>query len=355
MPVNDMTFRGARDSSGSARFRVKGQPRLSIVVPCYNEEACLDVLHRRVSDAARCAVGDDYELVLVDDGSRDRTWEIMRGFSESDPRVSALRLSRNHGHQLALSAGLDLCRGDLILIIDADMQDPPELIEPMMARLHEEDADVVYAVRTQRNGETLVKRMMARVFYKLLSHASDGTPIPLDTGDFRLMTRRALDVLRAMPEQSRFIRGMVAWIGFRQVAFAYERDERFAGETKYPLGKMLRLAWDALTGFSSAPLRLASYAGMLLSLASIVLIVYSLKGWFEGRTIEGWTSLMVVVLVMGSVQMFVLGVMGEYIGRLYSQSKNRPLYIVGEVAGAAVGIPTLGVVAEADRTKNILA
>jgi polyisoprenyl-phosphate glycosyltransferase len=334
--------------SASARQR----PRLSIVVPCYNEEACLDMLHQRAGQAARAVVGDDYEIVLVDDGSRDRSWEIMRRLGESDPHVLALRLSRNHGHQLALSAGLDLCHGALILILDADLQDPPELLGPMIARLQAEEADVVYAVRGHRRGETRFKRAMAKMFYRLLSVASDGTPIPLDTGDFRLMTRRALDVLQAMPEQSRFIRGMVAWIGFKQVAFAYEREERFAGMTNYPLVKMLGLALDAVTGFSSAPLRLASYAGILFALLAFVVTLYSLGNWLMGNTVEGWTSLIVVVLVIGSVQLFVLGVMGEYIGRLYNQSKQRPLYIVSDVVGALRSVPARGIVSPGQDSRS---
>lgn len=323
------------------------RPRLSIVAPCYNEEACLDVLYNRVSDAAREVAGDSYEIVLVDDGSRDRTWEMIRALAEADRHVLALKLSRNHGHQLALSAGLDLCQGELILIIDADLQDPPELIGPMIGKMEAEQADVVYAMRSERKGETWAKRLTAKLFYRLLSLASDGTPIPLDTGDFRLMTRRALDVLQSMPEQSRFIRGMVAWIGFRQVPFHYERDERLAGQTNYPFRKMLRLAFDAMTGFSSAPLRMASYAGMLFSLIAAALMAYSLVGWLSGEAVPGWTSLMMIVLVIGSVQMFVLGMMGEYIGRLYNQSRSRPLYIVSDVAGEAHAIPRLGVVSTA--------
>ncbi|MDF8331637.1 glycosyltransferase family 2 protein [Novosphingobium cyanobacteriorum] len=325
------------------------RPRLSIVVPCYNEEACLETLHRRLTEQARTAVGEDYEIVLVDDGSKDRTWPMMRALGETDPHVRALRLSRNHGHQLALSAGLDLCRGELILIIDADLQDPPELLGAMIARMEAEEADVVYGVRTQRLGETVAKRATAKLFYRLLAHLSDGVEIPLDTGDFRLMSRRALDVLQAMPERSRFIRGMVAWIGFKQVAIEYQRDERFAGETNYPFVKMIRLAVDALTGFSVAPLRLASYAGFAFSLLSLALIAYSLIGWLGGHTVPGWTSLMIVVLVLGSVQLFVLGLLGEYLGRLYHQAKGRPLYIVSEMAvhpGAMAPLPQarLGVV-----------
>lgn len=345
-----MFERPIRDIEGLAHhFDPFGGPRpkLSVVAPCYNEEACLDVLYKRVSEAARQVAGDSYEVVLIDDGSRDRTWEMIQALANNDSHVLALKLSRNHGHQLALSAGLDLCRGELILIIDADLQDPPELVGPMIEKMEAEQADVVYAMRSQRKGETLAKRLTAKLFYRLLSLASDGTPIPLDTGDFRLMTRRALDVLQSMPEQSRFIRGMVAWIGFRQVPFHYERDERLAGTTNYPFRKMLRLAFDAMTGFSSAPLRLASYAGMLFSAVAAGLIVYSLVGWLSGSVVPGWTSMMMVVLVIGAVQMFVLGMMGEYIGRLYNQSRSRPLYIVSEVAGEVHAVPRLGVVSTA--------
>jgi dolichol-phosphate mannosyltransferase len=343
--MNDMTFADRTDFSNGPPFLSEQKPRLSVVVPCFNEEDCLSELYHRVSEAARTAVGEDYELVMVDDGSRDNTWAMMRDLARQDRHVLALRLSRNHGHQLALSAGLDMCRGDLILIIDADLQDPPELLGRMMERMEAEEADVVYAARTRRQGETLAKRLSAKLFYRLLSAASDGTPIPLDTGDFRLMSRRALDVLQSMPEEARFIRGMVAWIGFKQVPFEYERDERFAGETNYPFIKMMRLALDAFTGFSSLPLRLASYAGMLFTLLAIVLTVYSVGEWITGSVVAGWTSLIVVVLVMGAVQLFVLGVLGQYLGRLYTQSKNRPLYIIGDYAGDLKTQASLGIVA----------
>ena len=306
---------------------------LSIVVPCFNEEACLAELHARLSASARKAVGDSYELVLVNDGSRDASWELMRKLAADDAHVLAVNLSRNHGHQLALTAGLDLCSGDTILIIDADLQDPPELLPDMLGAMREQHADVVYGVRKSRSGETAFKRATAHGFYRLLSRATE-VDIPLDAGDFRLMSRRALDALLAMPEQARFIRGMVAWIGFRQVPFAYDRAERFAGSTKYPLKNMMRFAFDALTGFSSAPLKLASHAGLWLSLGSVLLILYIAYAWAAGRNIQGWTSLMLVVVVLGAIQMFVLALMGEYIGRLYNEAKRRPLYIVQEVAGA---------------------
>ena len=283
---------------------------LSIVVPCFNEEACLPELHRRLSESARAAVGTDYEIVLINDGSRDRSWPIMRTLAESDPNLVALNLSRNHGHQLALTAGLDLCRGDAILIIDADLQDPPELLPGMLDRMRNEEADVVYGLRRSRKGETAFKRATAHGFYRLLSRATE-IDIPVDTGDFRIMSRRALDALLAMPEQSRFIRGMVTWIGFKQIPLPYDREERFAGTSKYPLGKMLRFAFDALTGFSSAPLKLASHAGLALSVGSVLILAYIAYAWLAGRSIQGWTSLMLVVVFLGAVQMFVLELMGE--------------------------------------------
>ena len=325
---------------------------LSIVVPCYNEEACLGVLHERLSAAARTAAGDDYEIVLINDGSRDDSWPVMQRIASQDRHVVAVNLSRNHGHQLALTAGLDLCRGDQVLIIDADLQDPPELLPALLETMRESGADVVYGVRRSRAGETAFKRATAHGFYRLLSSATD-VDIPVDAGDFRLMSRRALDALLAMPEQARFIRGMVAWIGFKQVPFVYDRAERLAGETKYPLRKMVRFALDALTGFSSAPLKLASHVGLGLSIGSIALIAYIAFAWANGRNVPGWTSLMLIVVVIGAVQMFVLALMGEYIGRLYNESKGRPLYIVQEIAGGdGARAARLGYLAEATTNKD---
>lgn len=307
---------------------------LSIVIPCYNEAACLDELHRRVSTVARQVAGDDHEIVLINDGSKDGTWAAMQRIAATDPRLVAINLSRNHGHQLALTAGLDLARGRHILILDADLQDPPELLPDMLAMMATEQADVVYAVRRARAGESFAKKATAAMFYRLLAKLTD-TDIPLDTGDFRLMTRRALDAFLSLPEQARFIRGMVAWVGFRQVPFAYDRAERLAGETSYPLSKMLSLAFDAITGFSTAPLRLASHAGLALTGTTVIVLVYIIAAWALGTTVPGWTSLMLVVLGLGAVQMFVLGMIGEYLGRLYIEAKRRPLYIVSDVIGTS--------------------
>jgi len=317
------------------------RPALSIVIPCYNEAACLDQLHARVSAAARAAVGEDFEILFINDGSKDDSWPVMQRLSAADPHLVAINLSRNHGHQLALTAGLDLCAGEQILIIDADLQDPPELLTDMRAMMTAQQADVVYAVRRKRAGESLFKKVTAAAFYRLLDRVTD-TAIPLDTGDFRLMSRRALDAFLSLPEQARFIRGMVAWVGFRQVPFAYDRHERFAGETNYPLGKMIRLALDAVTGFSTAPLRLASHAGLVLTGLSLLLFVYIAIGFFTGSAVAGWTSTMLVVVLLGAVQMFVLGMIGEYLGRLYVESKRRPLYLVADVAGPVQGRATLG-------------
>jgi dolichol-phosphate mannosyltransferase len=321
------------------------RPALSIVVPCYNEQGCLEALHARVAAAAKAAVGEDYEIVLVNDGSRDGTWPLMQLLASADPHLVAINLSRNHGHQLALTAGLDLCAGEQILIIDADLQDPPELLVEMRGVMAAEQADVVYAVRRKRDGETAFKKLTASLFYRVLDRVTD-TPIPLDTGDFRLMSRRALDALLSLPEQARFIRGMVAWIGFRQVPFAYDRAERHAGETNYPLGKMVRLAFDAVTGFSTAPLRFASHASVLLAAASLLLLVYIAYGFIAGNPVPGWTSTMLVVVVLSAIQMFVLGMIGEYLGRLYVESKRRPLYLVADIAGPVRGHARLGYNAE---------
>ncbi|HYI43820.1 MAG TPA: glycosyltransferase family 2 protein [Sphingomicrobium sp.] len=324
---------------------------LSIVVPCFNEEECLETLYQRLSASAQISFGNDHEIILVNDGSRDGTWARMEQLAGGDSKVVAINLSRNHGHQLALTAGLDLSRGEHILIIDADLQDPPELLGKMLETMRREGADVVYGVRKSRAGETPFKRATAHGFYRLLARATE-VDIPLDAGDFRLMSRRALDVFLAMPEQARFVRGMVAWLGFKQVPVLYDRDVRHAGETKYPFSKMFRFALDALTGFSSAPLKLASHAGLALSIGSLLIILYILYAWLTGESIQGWTSLMLVVVVLGAVQMFVLALMGEYIGRLYNEAKRRPLYIVKEIAGGEARKGRLGQVVDATANKD---
>ncbi len=303
--------------------------RLSVVVPCYNEQECLPELHRRTAVACEDAVGDAYELVLVDDGSTDRTWALMREISERDPHVVGVKLSRNHGHQLALSAGLTICRGRRILILDADLQDPPELLGAMLETM-DAGADVVYGRRRRREGETAFKRCTASLFYRLINRLSD-TDIPPQTGDFRLLSRRALDVINRMPEQHRFLRGMVSWIGFRQEPLLYDRDPRYAGRTKYPLSRMLRLAIDAITSFSTKPLRLAGVAALLFALFGVGLLIYAGVSWFAGDPISGWTSLIGAMALLGSIQLVVLAVLGVYLGRLYEQAKGRPLFVIEDI------------------------
>jgi polyisoprenyl-phosphate glycosyltransferase len=308
------------------------RPTLSVVIPCYNEQDVLPELCRRLSDVLGEFEGS-YEIVLVNDGSKDRTWPILASMAATDPNVVAVNLSRNHGHQLALTAGLSVCRGERILIIDADLQDPPELLSAMMAKM-DGGADVVYGQRRKREGETAVKLITASLFYRVIEKLTD-VPIPRDAGDFRLMSRRALDVLLAMPERHRFIRGMVSWIGFRQEPIAYDRHPRFAGVTKYPMRKMIRFALDAITAFSVKPLALASYVGIASGLFALGLLGYSLGSWvglFGGRLERGWTSLMSVMALLGSVQLIVMGIIGEYLGRMYEQVKGRPLFVIQEIA-----------------------
>jgi dolichol-phosphate mannosyltransferase len=319
------TFIASDSGPGGAGWR----PFLSIVAPCYNEEACLPEFHRRVTAAARSVVGDDYEVVLINDGSRDRTWASICGLAAQDPHVVAVNLSRNYGHQLALTAGLQCCAGSRILIIDADLQDPPELLDEMMQRM-DDGADVVYGQRRVRDGETWFKRTSAAVFYRLLRRMVD-VDIPADTGDFRLITRRVLDELNGMPEHYRFIRGLVSWIGFRQVPLVYDRDPRFAGETHYPLLKMLRFAVDAITGFSVTPLRTAAWMGAALGVCSLLMLAYTLGSWILGYAVNGWTSVTTIMLVIGAAQLLTLGVIGEYLGRLYLEVKRRPLFIIESV------------------------
>jgi dolichol-phosphate mannosyltransferase len=302
---------------------------LSIVVPVYNEEDGLDALVARVTAAAQACFGSGYELLLVNDGSKDTSWAKICAHADRDPRIVAINLARNHGHQLALTAGLHHVRGELVFVLDADLQDPPELLGPMLARLRE-GHDVVYGQRIKRHGETAFKRGTAALFYRMLDRVVD-THIPPDTGDFRLMTRRVVEQLNAMPERYRFIRGLVSFVGFSQVAFPYERDPRFAGETKYPLRKMVALAIDAVTSFSVVPLRFASHLGMLFGLAGLASLAGILWVWLAGGTVQGWASLAALILIMGSVQLLVLGVFGEYLGRLYMEGKQRPLFIIAEV------------------------
>ncbi len=309
---------------------------VSVVVPCYNEEDVLRETHARLVEALEKlpegAAG--FEILYVDDGSRDKTPLILRELSGSDVRVRAVRLSRNFGHQVAVTAGLEHARGDAIVVIDADLQDPPGVILEM-AEAWRGGVDVAYGERTERAGETHFKLWTAKLFYRLINRVSK-VQIPLDTGDFRLMDRRVVDALLSMPERDRFIRGMVAWVGFRQAPVRYARAARFAGESKYPLFKMLRFAADGVLSFSFAPLRLAVWTGFAAIAVAFGGIVYALalRFFFDpSHWVRGWTSLFVAVLFMGGVQLISLGIIGEYVGRIYGEVKNRPLYFVRERLG----------------------
>ena len=310
---------------------------LSVVIPCFNEELVLRATHERLSQAVSAIEGFEYELIFVDDGSRDQTFEILAEIQSHDSHTRVLKLSRNFGHQIAVTAGLEAATGNVIAVIDADLQDPPEVINEMI-ELWRQGNHVVYGSRTTRVGESRFKLMTAKAFYRIINRFSD-TSIPVDTGDFRLMDRSVVDVLLAMPERGRFLRGMVSWIGFRQVALPYERDARHAGRTKYSLLKMIQFAMDGIFSFSVLPLRFATLTGMVaicLAIGGIILaVIVRVLRLYDLQLGRGWASLFVAVLFMGGVQLLTLGVMGEYLGRIYTEVKRRPLYAVEERLGFA--------------------
>ncbi|HEV8042955.1 MAG TPA: glycosyltransferase family 2 protein [Bryobacteraceae bacterium] len=308
---------------------------LSVAIPCYNEKENLPELHRRVTAACRASVGESYQIVLVNDGSTDSTWETIRNLAADDHHILGANLSRNHGHQLALTAALSYCQGERVLILDADLQDPPELL-PEMLRLMDSGAEIVYGQRRSRAGESLLKRTTAALFYRVLEKLSD-VAIPRDTGDFQLISRRVLDVLRSMSERQRFIRGMIAWTGFSHVRMPYDRAPRFAGHTHYPFRRMVTLALDAVTSFSIRPLRVGLYLGAFLCALAVILIVLTLFWWIVFKPFPGWTSLMIVFLLIGGVQTILLGLIGEYLSRLYLEAKNRPLFVVSELINVEAG------------------
>lgn len=307
-------------------------PLLSVVIPCYNEEEVIGETIKRLKVFCGELVGLDVELIFVDDGSRDRTRELLKSYAAEDPRIKLVGFARNFGHQIAVTAGIDAANGDAVVLIDADLQDPPEVMHGMIAKWRE-GYDVVYGTRTERPGESAFKLATARSFYRILNQLSE-IPIPLDTGDFRLMSRNVVDTLKAMPERDRFVRGMVSWIGFRQTPLPYKRAERFAGESKYPLRKMLRFATDGILSFSTKPLQVAVGIGMFSSMLALLGIMYALAlRLFTDIWVEGWTALMIAVLFMGGVQLISVGIVGEYVGRIYNEIKKRPLYVVEEYLG----------------------
>jgi len=310
-----------------------GQRRLllSVVIPCANEQEVLRETNHRLLGVLE-SLPLDFEIVYVDDGSTDSTAEVLRGLQAYDDRVLVVQLSRNFGHQIAITAGLEHSSGDAIVVIDADLQDPPEVIREFVQRWRQ-GCDVVYGVRSERDGESAFKLWTAKAFYRCINQLSE-TSIPLDAGDFRLMDRRVVQELLAMPERDRFVRGMVSWLGFSQAAVPYHRAARLAGTTKYPLLKMLRFATDGIVSFSIVPLRLATWLGLASSGLAILGILYALFSRFFGRgLVKGWTSIEIAVLLFAGVQLVCLGIIGEYIGRIYGEAKHRPLYVVRERMG----------------------
>ena len=308
------------------------KPRYSIIAPCFNEEGVLSELHRRLREVMD-QTGEPWELVLINDGSHDRTAEIMRELHAADPRVKVLDFARNFGHQIAVTAGLDYVLGDAVVVIDADLQDPPELILEMID-CWKEGYEVVYAVRIKRKGETWFKEFTAKLFYRIIYRITD-VDIPLDTGDFRLMDRKVVEAMKQMREKYRFIRGMTSWVGFRQTGVEYVREERYAGETHYPFRKMFKFALDAITSFSYAPLQMATYLGFIIAgLSAIAALLVVFARLFMGATpFYGQATTLVAVLFLGGVQLITLGIIGEYLGRIYDEVKGRPLYVVREALG----------------------
>ncbi|QKE75959.1 glycosyltransferase family 2 protein [Arthrobacter citreus] len=297
----------------------------------YNEEAVIQETYRQLKKVMNSA-GDPYELIFINDGSKDGSVDIIKDYCSWDQTVKLIDFSRNFGHQIAISAGMDYASGEAVIIIDADLQDPPSLILDMIGKW-KEGYEVVYAKRIKRNGETIFKKWSAAMFYRIL-RASTDISIPVDTGDFRLMDRKVCDEMKQLSENNRFVRGLVSWVGFRQTAIEYERDERLAGETKYPLKKMIKLCLDGITSFSYKPLKLAGYLGAILSSLGFVYMIYVIYlALFTDSVIKGWSSLISIMLLFNGFVLIILGILGEYVGRIYDETKGRPLYIVRELQG----------------------
>jgi glycosyltransferase involved in cell wall biosynthesis len=303
----------------------------SVVIPVYNEAEILPILYRRLTQVMD-GLGEPYEIILVNDGSMDASPKLLWELRRRDTRVKVVSLSRNFGHQIAITAGLDYSSGEAVVVMDADLQDPPEVIPRLIAQWRA-GYDIVFAVRENRKGESVFKRGTAALFYRLLRHLTT-IHIPVDAGDFRLMSRRAVEALKPIRERNRFVRGLVSWIGFRHTSVTFVRDVRHAGETKYPLRKMARFALNGIISFSFLPLQLASYLGVAVSFISFAYIVYAVGvTLFTDRAVQGWASVIIAVLFIGGVQLISLGIIGEYIGRIHEEVKQRPLYLIDELAG----------------------
>ena len=311
------------------------EQKISVIIPVFNEADVIDACYVRLTAAMSGIDGFSYELVFVYDGSTDSTCERLLEYHARDPHLKIIKFSRNFGHQIAVTAGIDKVDGDAIVIIDADLQDPPEVI-PDMIRKWQEGYDVVYGVRKRRVGESRMKLWTAAVFYRLLRSFTN-IEIPVDVGDFRLISARAASHFRKLREKDRFVRGLVSWVGFRQVGLPYERDSRQAGETKYPFSKMLKFAIDGITSFSNLPLKLASWLGYLASFLAFIYLVSVFVQRAMGHTIEGWATIMVAMLFLGGVQLICIGIIGEYIGRIFNETKSRPMYVIESIHGSSTG------------------
>jgi dolichol-phosphate mannosyltransferase len=301
------------------------------VVPVFNEEEIIGLFYERTRTVLDGLDQFAWEIVFVDDGSSDRSYAKLAAMAAADPNVKVLKFSRNFGHQIAITAGVDEARGDCVVVIDSDLQDPPEVI-PSMVEQWRQGYDVIYGVRSDRDGETAMKLMTASMFYRLLGRITN-VQIPANVGDFRLMSRRVVDQLKLLREKDRFVRGLVSWVGFNQTGVAYRREARQAGTTKYPLRKMMKFAFDGITSFSTAPLKLAMWTGYLAALAAVLYLISVFVQRALGITVEGWATIMVAMLFLGSVQLICLGIIGEYLGRIFNEVKPRPMYVVQERLG----------------------
>ena len=304
--------------------------KISVIVPMYYEEKVAEECYKRLTTCLQKLTDYTYEIIIIDDGSKDKTLEILENIASKDDKVKVISFSRNFGHQAAVTAGLKHVSGDAIIIIDADLQDPPELI-PQMMQLWEQGNEIIYAKRKKRKGESPFKLLSAKLFYQILNALSD-TEIPKDTGDFRLVDRKVVDTINNMPEHNKFLRGLFSWVGYKQIPFEYEREERFAGKTKYPLRKMLKLASDGIISFSTKPLKLVGLLGFISIVISILILIYALLSYFLklNQLSAGWTSLMVAITFFAGVQLLSIWIMSEYIGRIYDETKQRPQFIINK-------------------------
>lgn len=302
---------------------------LSVVVPVFNESEGIDAFYERMKKLADSLNPMSCEIIFVDDGSKDDSYQKLMNLAHSDPNIRVIKFSRNFGHQIAITAGIDLAKGDAVVVIDADLQDPPEVIKRFVEKW-EEGYDVVYGVREKREGESRMKLLTASVFYRLLKSIVK-IDIPVDVGDFRLMSRRSVEQFKELKERDRFVRGLVSWIGFKQIGVQYLRDKRYAGETKYPYRKMIKFALDGITSFSSFPLKLATWFGYITSFLAFLYACSVFVQKAIGYTVQGWATIMVGILFLGGVQLICLGIIGEYIGRIFNEIKKRPLYVIEEL------------------------